>query len=330
MTSDGTNSYERDAENRLVKISYPGIGNNSSFAFDGSGRNVSILEVSGGLTTSQRQFVWCDFQREEIRDGNGSILSLLFEEGQLTGSAKLFYALNHLGSVTELTSFSGLLEGQLQYDPFGMSSPTTGVSSEIGFSGYYGHARSGLLLPVFRVYSASTGRWLSRDPSFFSESGSFYRYAGNNPANGIDSLGLFTLTEIIEYVKKNNKSKYLSHEFVISQIWKETNFSPRSPKGGGGASGLMQVQPDALTDLNANQGTTYKHSQMKDPATSIQAGTQYADLRIERAGNLREGMNGYGTGTGYANDILECERCLKEKFRKRDCRLTPCLHKIHQ
>ena len=37
MTSDGTNSYAWDAENRMIKITYPGSSNFSSFVYDGLG-----------------------------------------------------------------------------------------------------------------------------------------------------------------------------------------------------------------------------------------------------------------------------------------------------
>ncbi|MBZ0187529.1 MAG: RHS repeat-associated core domain-containing protein, partial [Candidatus Obscuribacterales bacterium] len=83
------------------------------------------------------------------------------------------------------------------------------MDSERGFSGYHIHARSGLFLPVFRFYSPALGRWLSRDPSDAGEARNLYRYTGNSPSNNVDPLGLYTLTEIIDYVKKNNKSKYL-------------------------------------------------------------------------------------------------------------------------
>ena len=35
MTSDGTNEYAWDAENRLIKITYPGSENYSQFVYDG-------------------------------------------------------------------------------------------------------------------------------------------------------------------------------------------------------------------------------------------------------------------------------------------------------
>ncbi len=58
MTSDGTNTYLWDAENRLVEIDYPGIGNNSAFTYDGLGRCVKIVETVSSSIASTKQFIW--------------------------------------------------------------------------------------------------------------------------------------------------------------------------------------------------------------------------------------------------------------------------------
>ncbi len=59
MTSDGTNTYEWDAENRLIKINYPGIGNDSQFVYDGFGKTGEILGYSASSLTITRCFSWC-------------------------------------------------------------------------------------------------------------------------------------------------------------------------------------------------------------------------------------------------------------------------------
>ena len=45
LTSDGANSYSRDAENRLVGIAYPN-GNKTRFSYDGRGRRVQIAQTA--------------------------------------------------------------------------------------------------------------------------------------------------------------------------------------------------------------------------------------------------------------------------------------------
>src|ERR1700678_4168831 len=83
MTSDGTNSYSWDAENRLIQITYPGSGNNSQFAYDGLGRNVQILEYVSSSLSSTKQFVWSKdemrpYQPCEARNAGGTITAQYF------------------------------------------------------------------------------------------------------------------------------------------------------------------------------------------------------------------------------------------------------------
>ena len=50
MTSDGTNTYQYDAENRLVQINYPGTGNNTQIFYDGLGHWVKSIETTNNAT----------------------------------------------------------------------------------------------------------------------------------------------------------------------------------------------------------------------------------------------------------------------------------------
>jgi len=57
MLSDGTNTFAWDAENRLVRISYTGTGNSTTFAYDAIGHRVKTTETTGGTVSSVKQFV---------------------------------------------------------------------------------------------------------------------------------------------------------------------------------------------------------------------------------------------------------------------------------
>jgi RHS repeat-associated protein len=149
----------------VIKINYPGSGNNSKFQYDGLSQLVSIVEETSGSTSSNYNFVWSENIRCEARDGSGNVLNRFFNLGQTIASVSYFYATDHLGSVKELTNTSGNIVGEYQYDAFGVATQILGsMTSNIGYCGYYSHARSGLNLTVFRAYSSIFGRWLSRDP----------------------------------------------------------------------------------------------------------------------------------------------------------------------
>jgi RHS repeat-associated protein len=217
MTSDGTNSYSWDAENRMIKITYPGTNNFSSFVYDGLGRNVSIAETTAGSVTSTKQFVWCRdkkrrYQPCEERDASGALTKKFFERGQMNSATKYFYDKDHLGSVRELTDNSGAIQAQYVFDPYGrVTKISETVACDFGYAGYYAHSRSNLDITGCRLYAAQLGRWLSRDPAedrfttvynpgslilpteFNRNSTSasdLYLYTQNNPINYTDLSGL--------------------------------------------------------------------------------------------------------------------------------------------
>lgn len=173
MTSDGTNSYSWDAENRLLQITYPGSGNNTQFVYDGLGNRVEIQETTSGSVTDTKQFVLCDSQPCEERDGSSNLLAQYFDLGQVnfsgsTGTGE-FYSLDHLNSTREMGHMSGsiyVLDSQFSYDPWGAATQIAGSGStpDFTFASYYFHQRAAMNLTWHRVYAPELGRWTSRDP----------------------------------------------------------------------------------------------------------------------------------------------------------------------
>jgi RHS repeat-associated protein len=85
------------------------------------------------------------------------------------------------------------LQGQYDYDAWGNSVVVKGkMQVDFGYTGLYFHQPSGLNLALYRAYSPTLGRWISRDP--IGEEGGFnlYRYVKNSPISAIDPLGLLT------------------------------------------------------------------------------------------------------------------------------------------
>jgi RHS repeat-associated protein len=192
MLSDGTNSYSWDAENRMIKITYPGTNNFSSFVYDGLGKNVSIVETTAGSVTSTKQFVWSfETKPREARDGTGTLVNQYFVIGQLNVSTKYSYELNHLGSVVGMTDNSGNKVSDRSYDPFGrviINSET--LAPDFGYAGYYLHSRSGLNLTRTRAYDSALGRFINRD--HIGEAGgiNLFAYVSNDPIMLRDPSGL--------------------------------------------------------------------------------------------------------------------------------------------
>ena len=112
LTSDGTNSYAWDAENRLIKITYPGTNNYSSFTYDGLGRCAKIVETTSGSITSTKQLVWCGNQMCEARDASSTITAQYYSLGETISGTNYYYTKDHLGSIREMTNSSGTIVWQ--------------------------------------------------------------------------------------------------------------------------------------------------------------------------------------------------------------------------
>ncbi len=191
-------TYEWNALGQLTAVVQG--SRRSEWTYDGHGRRVGLIERDGGTTTRSRLFLWCGAELCEERDGTtGATLKRFL--GPAVQSADpasglppgtYYLVRDHLGSVRELIDQSGASRARYDYDPFGRRSKLSGdLDIEVGFSGHYYHAGSGLCLTLFRPYHPDTGRWLARDP--LGEGGGFnlYGYVGNNVANLIDPYGLW-------------------------------------------------------------------------------------------------------------------------------------------
>lgn len=140
------------------------MGNNSQFSYDGLWRNTKIVETVSGSVTSTKQFVWCDLDRCESRDGASTVISRYYVDGQTTSGQSFCSTRDQLGSTREFTASNGTLQAQYFYDPYGSPITIQGTQDpDFQFAGYYLHQRSKLNLTLTRSYNSTIGRWTSRD-----------------------------------------------------------------------------------------------------------------------------------------------------------------------
>lgn len=132
--------------------------------------------------------------------------------------------------------------------------------------------------------------------------------------------------EVRTLIEANNNSS-LTTELLTCLIWKESGFDPNAHSASSTATGLMQMTVGAVQDVNHNtpQGIHFEHSEMTTPARNIACGTYYLAILIRRWGNVTAGLEHYGTGTGYADNILRCEGCI----RGNPSGHQQCLNAIH-
>lgn len=219
-TVNGTGqTYDWDAENRLIKITY---ADNSSteFTYDGLSRRVRIIEKNAAsAVTSDKRYLWAGGnQPAEERDATGTtVLKQYHAQGVLIPAAtaplnKLFYTRDHLGSIRELVDANGSLQTRYDYDMWGKRVKLSGtIDSDVGYTGHHHHAKSTLILTWYRAYDAEVGRWLSPDPIGESGGINLFLYVNANPTNKIDPLGLIifddkTSLDVARRIAKNSPS----------------------------------------------------------------------------------------------------------------------------
>ncbi len=192
MLGDGTRTFEWDARDQLVAVNNG--THRTEFTYDGLGRRTEIVEKNAGVVASDKRYVWCGLILCEERDASGvSTTKRYFGQGVQDGGTSLYYTKDHLGSVREVLDAGANVRARYDYDPFGRRSKTAGdLDADLGFTGYYEHAGSGLKLAHYRAYDPNLGRWLSRDPHGFADGTNLYRYAGNDPVDRVDPLGLLS------------------------------------------------------------------------------------------------------------------------------------------
>jgi RHS repeat-associated protein len=182
-------------------------GSTTQFRYDGLGRRTEIIEGGNGGIVSDKRYVWCGFRICQEHDmmaasaslPGGPVTKNYFNQGVQINGSPYYYTLDGQGSVIHLVNSQGGVAAQYQYDPYGNQVSILGPPSDVGFTGLFEHQPSGLALAVFREYSPSIGRWLSRDPigEFATITRrprvpmmSLYTYATNDPLNFRDPSGL--------------------------------------------------------------------------------------------------------------------------------------------
>jgi RHS repeat-associated protein len=105
-------------------------------------------------------------------------------------AADTYYVSDHLATTTAVADTAGEI-ASLEADAFG--SPVSGGEQAARYTGKPYDADIGAYMFPFRNYRSDEARWMSADPSGFPDGQNANVYAPSIN-NGIDSLGLFTLS----------------------------------------------------------------------------------------------------------------------------------------
>jgi RHS repeat-associated protein len=113
-----------------------------------------------------------------------------------TGSPRVDYLTDALGSVTATVNQSAQVVNTYRYKPYGTTLAKTGPGSDpaFGWVGEHGYEPTGNpfsdFYVMFRHYDKLNGKWPTVDPIGFPDGWNPYRYVKNSPTIFIDPSGL--------------------------------------------------------------------------------------------------------------------------------------------
>jgi len=328
LTCDSVTSrtFTYDIENHLTYGTAPGA--TERLVYDPEGR-LSKGTADGGAT-----WVYLLYDGTNLiglYDTNGNMISrYVFGDGtdnpmiQMIGSGtsnmRPLYTDYH-GSVIADTDSAGTLLDLYKYGPYGEpkdinNNDLWAGATQFRYTGQLVIPNIQLYYYKARFYDPKWGRFLQTDPIGSKDDLDLYAYVGDDPINHIDPTGTstqdrLTYDEIKKKVADNNKSKQ-DDTLIIAAAYKESRFDTTAKAKTSTATGLLQMTKGAVKEVNRVNGTSYTHEDMKDADKNIAAASAYIQIMIDRKGDVGKGLNAFGTGAGYSDNIIKASDDLQK------------------
>ncbi len=162
----------------------------ASYTYYGNGLRASA--TTNGTTV---HFAWNSGSGNDqlLSDGTNNYIygpgSTPIEQINQTTQTPTYLYTDQLGSVVMQASQSGTVLGTESFSPYGSLASQSGtITTPFGFAGGYTDI-TGLIYLINRYYDPATGQFVSVDP-LVGTTGEAYGYAGGDPVNAGDPLGL--------------------------------------------------------------------------------------------------------------------------------------------
>ena len=221
VAGDGRFRYAYTPRGQVKSVhELPGQRLVATYAYNHSGQRVrkTVHAVDGSIASTF--FLW-DEERlvaEIAADGSIAAQYLVIDDGRrsvpiarlqgpgpqihdaaLTRSADrrvLAIHADHRGAPVALTDADGRVAWQAEVDPWGAATERSiagGIEMNLRLPGQYFDAETGLHDNWHRSYDPAGGRYLQPDPIGYPHGPDAYAYAGADPVNRIDPLGLYEI-----------------------------------------------------------------------------------------------------------------------------------------
>jgi RHS repeat-associated protein len=194
-TGGQTTTFTYDVRGALTTVALPG-GSNIDYLIDAGGRRIG-KSVAGSLVQG---FLYDSLRVVAELDGTSQIVSQFVYASKPDVPDYMVKGTNIYRIISDeresvrlvVNVADGSVAEQIDYDEFGrVQSDTAPGFQPFGFAGGLYDNDTGLVRFGFRDFSPLTGQWTARDPIGFQPGQlSLYCYAGNDPVNSIDPIGL--------------------------------------------------------------------------------------------------------------------------------------------
>ena len=210
-------TFTYDAEGRRVKkhvVEYQSgtvvAEKNVTYLWDGWDLLYERHQLPSGLTLLERSYLWGPDIADGKAGGAGGLLLIREKKGDTTTDIIPLY--DGTGHVVALTDIEKNLLAEYAYGPFGEKIAASGPRAQSNpwrWGTKYRDPETGLYYFGHRYFDPVTGQWLSREPLGESESINLYLFAGNDPINNVDVLGLMQVG-LLEIPDLSSGSDFIS------------------------------------------------------------------------------------------------------------------------
>jgi RHS repeat-associated protein len=216
------------------------------------------------------------------------------------GGTASFYHADGLGSVTSLSNTAGTLVQTYTLDSFGNQTAASGsITNPFQYTAREFDGEIVLDYMRARYFDPVTGRFISEDPVAFLGGRNFYTYVGNWPTLYTDPSGLAPICKIPVPPPPDKRklptpiTTCASDSLLDCIIQTESGGNPKA-KSSKGATGLMQVTPAAIAELDRQGFDTIN-------MTNQQLGTTFLNLLLTYCNNVSAAVAAYNAGAGAVN-----------------------------